>query len=257
MKIAVTSMGLSLDDQVEARFGRTPYYIFVDSETMEYEAVENPNVAAGGGVGILSAQLMADHGVQCVLTGNCGPNAFQVFNAAGIQVVVGVTGTIRRAIEQFNAGSIAAASQPSVVSHFGMGSGRGMGSGQGIGRGVSRGRVLDRGMDRGARQTPASGNAGVQPKMTKDEEIAFLREQANDLGRQIRDMERRIDRAQTGKVGIVAHVDVQTCTGCGICVDFCPVGAIAVSNVAVVDAHKCIGCGACVDECPFGAISMS
>jgi len=126
-----------------------------------------------------------------------------------------------------------------------------------MGRGISQGRVSDKGMDRGARQAPAFGNTGVQPQMTKEEEIAFLRAQARDLEQQIRDTERRIDRAQTGKGSIVAYVDAQTCTGCGICADFCPVGAITVSDIAVIDTHKCIGCGACVDECPFGAISMS
>jgi len=60
MKIAVTTVGPSLDEQVEARFGRTPYYVFVDTDTMKFEAVQNPNVSAGGGAGIQSAQLMSD-----------------------------------------------------------------------------------------------------------------------------------------------------------------------------------------------------
>ena len=75
MKIAITATGPSLDDQVEARFGRAPYYLFVETETMEVETVQNPNAAAGGGAGIQSAQLMSDHDVKYVLTGNCGPNA--------------------------------------------------------------------------------------------------------------------------------------------------------------------------------------
>lgn len=129
--------------------------------------------------------------------------------------------------------------------------------GRGMGRGISRGRLLEKGLDRGARQTPPPGNAGVQPQMTREEEIALLREQARDLERRVRDMVRRIDQVQKGKVRAVAHVDAQQCKGCGMCVDFCPVRAIAVNDVAVIDARTCIGCGACVDECPFGAISMS
>ena len=133
MKIAITATGPSLDDRVEARFGRAPYYLFVDPETMEVEAVQNPNVAAGGGVGIQSAQLMSDHGVQHVLTGNCGPNAFQVFSAAGIQVIVGVSGIARQAVEQFKAGAFTATNQPNVAGHHGMGGG-GQGRGMGMGR---------------------------------------------------------------------------------------------------------------------------
>jgi predicted Fe-Mo cluster-binding NifX family protein len=138
MKIAITTSGPTLDDQVEVRFGRAPYYLFVDLETMEYETVSNPNVAAGGGAGIQSAQLMADHGARAVLTGNCGPNAFQVFGAAGIEVIVGVSGRAREAVNQFKSGNFSAAARPNVGSHFGMGmrSGRGTGKGRGMGRGM-------------------------------------------------------------------------------------------------------------------------
>ncbi|MDA3833220.1 MAG: hypothetical protein PF495_07465, partial [Spirochaetales bacterium] len=63
MKIVVTSTGPTLDDMMEARFGRCPYFLIIDLETMKFEALENPNIALGGGAGIQSAQLMADKGV--------------------------------------------------------------------------------------------------------------------------------------------------------------------------------------------------
>ena len=145
MKIAITGAGPSLDDQVEARFGRAPYYLFVDTDTMQYETVQNPNIAAGGGAGIQSAQLISDRGANVVLTGNCGPNAFQVFGAAGIQIIVGVGGNARQAVEQFKTGSLKPADQANVGSHFGMGGGRGMGMGGGRDMGMGGG---GRGMGR-------------------------------------------------------------------------------------------------------------
>ena len=120
MKIAVTATGPTLDDQVEARFGRAPYFLVVDPETWELEALENPNIALGGGAGIQSAQLLAEKEVQAILTGNCGPNAFQTFGAAGIQVIVGLSGPVRQAVEQYQAGTLNEASGPSVESKFGV-----------------------------------------------------------------------------------------------------------------------------------------
>ena len=142
MKIAVTCNGTSLDDTVEARFGRCPYFLCIDLETQALEAIPNPNKTLGGGAGPQSAQLLAGKGVSAVLTGNCGPNAFQAFGAAGIQVITGAGGLVREAVEQFKAGRLQPSSTPSVQGRCGTGTGRGIGrrmGGMGGGRGTSSG----------------------------------------------------------------------------------------------------------------------
>jgi len=263
-------MGPSLDDQVETRFGRTPYYLFIDPETMEYESIENPNMAAGGGAGIKSAQLMSDHDVQYVLTGNCGPNAFNVFGAAGIQVIVGVNGTVRQAVDQFKAGAFSASNQPNVASHFGMGGGgmgmsagggMGMGGGRGMGMGGGRGMGMGggRGMGMGGGRGMGMGQSGAPMPGTQRQgaaagNISTLEEEARMLEKQLTDLKRQIDQSKRG--GGVARVDAQTCTGCGVCVDHCSFGAITVDGVASIDEDRCTGCGACVDQCPLGAITI-
>ena len=124
MKIAVTSTNASLDAQVDPRFGRCPCFLILDPDTMDFEAFENPNVALGGGAGIQSGQLMAEKGVQAVLTGNCGPNAHQTLSAAGIDVIVGCNGVLSNVIARFKAGELQPAAGPNVESHSGMGGGR-------------------------------------------------------------------------------------------------------------------------------------
>jgi predicted Fe-Mo cluster-binding NifX family protein len=121
MKIAVTAQGKTLDDAVDPRFGRCAWFVFVETDTMASEAVENANSAAGGGAGVQSAQLVADKGAAAVLTGNCGPNAFRTLQAADVAVVVGVTGTVREAVERYAAGTLSTTGGPSVDSHAGMG----------------------------------------------------------------------------------------------------------------------------------------
>ena len=52
-------------------------------------------------------------------------------------------------------------------------------------------------------------------------------------------------------------VNRELCNECGVCVNMCPFGAIAVvDSLAVIDLDKCNFCGACVDACGFDAIKI-
>ena len=120
MKICVTAQGNNLDAQVDPRFGRCPYFIIVDTEDLKFEAIENPSVTAMGGAGIQSGQLVAGKGVKAVLTGNVGPNAFNTLQTAGLDIIVGVSGSVKEAIDRYKKGELKAAQNPSVGSKFGM-----------------------------------------------------------------------------------------------------------------------------------------
>ena len=120
MKIAITSMGATSEEKVDPRFGRCHYFILFDTEINKFEAVENTGAQGMGGVGILSGQIMADKGVETVLTGSCGPNAFQTLQAAGIKVITGATGTVQEAIDKFKSGELKAISQANASAHSGM-----------------------------------------------------------------------------------------------------------------------------------------
>ena len=126
MKIAVTAVGDNLDAEVDPRFGRSPYFLVIDKNTMAFEALENQNLSLGGGAGIQTARQMVELGVKFVLTGNCGPNAHRTLSAAGIAVVVGCSGSVRKVLEQFKEGKYSTAGEPNVDSHFGIGPGTGL-----------------------------------------------------------------------------------------------------------------------------------
>jgi predicted Fe-Mo cluster-binding NifX family protein len=105
---------------MDPRFGRCPYFIIVDSETMQYEAVPNMASSAMGGAGIQAAQIVASKSVKVVITGNVGPNAFQALSAAGIKIITGVYGTVREVVEKYKRGDLRETSVPTVGWHFGM-----------------------------------------------------------------------------------------------------------------------------------------
>jgi len=123
MKICITSQGNTLDSQVDPRFGRCQYFMIVDTDTSEVEAIENPYIAAGGGAGIQSGQLVVQKDVKAVLTGNVGPNAFQTLQAGGVDIIVGVSGSVKDALEKYKKGEFKQTGGPSVGSKFGMGQG--------------------------------------------------------------------------------------------------------------------------------------
>ena len=51
-------------------------------------------------------------------------------------------------------------------------------------------------------------------------------------------------------------VNAELCTGCGICVNECPVGVIElkVDGFAEINEVECIRCGRCHDVCPQEAV---
>jgi predicted Fe-Mo cluster-binding NifX family protein len=132
MKIAISSAGKNLDSQIDPRFGRCQYFIFVDPETMEFEVSENEGLMASGGAGVQAAQFIVQKGAKALITGNLGPNAASALSASGIKVHLVSGGTIREVTEAFRAGKLQEASRATVPPHFGMGGNRGMGGRRGI-----------------------------------------------------------------------------------------------------------------------------
>ena len=204
MRIAISATGPTLDAEVDPRFGRCQYFIIVNPETMEFEALENSNAVAAGGAGISTGQMIAGKGVEVVLTGNCGPNAYQVLSAAGLQVITGVSGKIKDAIEEYKLGTFSAAQQPNVADHFGVSYGGGMGGGMGRGMGGGMGRGMGRGMGGGMGRGMGRGmGAGIMSPVSPapqspapGQELEALKAQSQALAQQLAEIQRHIEELE-------------------------------------------------------------
>jgi predicted Fe-Mo cluster-binding NifX family protein len=130
MKIAVTATAEGLDAGASPIFGRSQYIVLVDTDTLESETLPNPAISASGGAGIQAAQFLVGRGIQALVTGNVGPNAFQVLDAANTPVYLYHGDTVRGAVQAFTNGELTQATGPSARSHSGMGGGRGHGQGR-------------------------------------------------------------------------------------------------------------------------------
>ena len=104
MKIVVTANGTDLDALTSPLFGRCPAYAFVDPEAMHLEAVENPATSTLRGAGFQAAEFVVERGAQAVITGNAGPNAFNVFQPASVPVYLFGGGTVRQAVDAYKEG---------------------------------------------------------------------------------------------------------------------------------------------------------
>ena len=104
---------------MDTRLGRAQYFVIQDTESGEVEALDNAeNLNAMQGAGVQAGQNLANAGVEAVLTGNCGPKAFQVLDAAGVKVYLGISGTVADALAAFKDGKLQLADAANKPGHW-------------------------------------------------------------------------------------------------------------------------------------------
>lgn len=101
MKVAISSTGNNLDASLDPRFGRCAYFIFVDSETGEFEAIANTAASQSGGAGIQAATTVVERGARVVISGSVGPKADRALVAGGVQTYTTKAATVRLALEEW------------------------------------------------------------------------------------------------------------------------------------------------------------
>ncbi|MBW1933073.1 MAG: NifB/NifX family molybdenum-iron cluster-binding protein [Deltaproteobacteria bacterium] len=119
MKVAVTAEDRELSSEIDLRFGRAKFLLVVDTETGGLEAHNNEvNLNAVQGAGIQTGQNTANLGVEAVITGNVGPNAFKTLSAGGVKIFLCEKGTVAAAIELFKTGKLKEVDQATVEGHW-------------------------------------------------------------------------------------------------------------------------------------------
>ncbi len=152
IKIAVSASENDMESNIDARFGRCPYFMIVeikDNEMKNAKAIKNTAAAQSGGAGISAAKLVADQDTKAVIGSNFGPRAFDVFNQLDIKIYQ-AEGKIKDAVKKYIKGKLEEISTPTGPQHMGIG---GAGQGQNMGKGLSdRGMNQRQGLGRGAGQ---------------------------------------------------------------------------------------------------------
>jgi predicted Fe-Mo cluster-binding NifX family protein len=119
MKIAITSTGKDLNSDMDPRFGRARYLLILDENGNLIESFDNSaNINAMQGAGIQAAKTVFEKGVNVLVTGRCGPNAFKTLQAAGVKVVVDQSGPVLDAVAKLKSGKLEFASQANTEGHW-------------------------------------------------------------------------------------------------------------------------------------------
>lgn len=119
MKVAVTAQGQELASMVDLRFGRAKWILVVDTETGEHEVHDNAvQLNLPQGAGIQTGQNVANLGVEAVITGNVGPNAFRTLNAANVKICLATQQTVEEAVTALKEGRLQDVQQANVEGHW-------------------------------------------------------------------------------------------------------------------------------------------
>ncbi len=119
MKIAFTTGGDSLAAPLDPRFGRAPGFLIYNDETGRLKSVNNEqNLNAAQGAGIQAALLICNQDIDCLITGHCGPKAFETLTAAKIKVYLSKAETLEEAYRQFKAGELTEAEVANAEAHW-------------------------------------------------------------------------------------------------------------------------------------------
>ena len=101
MKIAIAVDEKTLESNVCASFGRTPYFLIHDIETKESAFIDNSAAASTGGAGIKAAQTIVDNKANVLLTPRCGENAADVLKSADIKIFKTTSASAKGNIDDF------------------------------------------------------------------------------------------------------------------------------------------------------------
>jgi predicted Fe-Mo cluster-binding NifX family protein len=87
MTVGVACTGQTLDADVFPQFGRCPYLLIVNAESLDFDAIANAAAGMPGGAGPATVQELSNRGVTVAIAGEFGPKAQRALELAGIRSV--------------------------------------------------------------------------------------------------------------------------------------------------------------------------
>ena len=111
MKVVIAANGPTLDSPVAKRFGHAPYYLYVDSETGQAQAINNTD--PHDETHAIIPQLVGQ-GAEVFVTGNIGPHAFKLIRSLKRQVALARQMSAGQALDRLQRDELEILSAPTL-----------------------------------------------------------------------------------------------------------------------------------------------
>jgi len=119
MKVAITTAGEDLSSPLELRFGRATAFLIYDTESGNFSRLDNTQqLNAAQGAGIQAAQAVVNAGAKALISGHCGPKAFQVLKMGKVDIYLAKGGSVQEALNELKEGTLETASDADVEGHW-------------------------------------------------------------------------------------------------------------------------------------------
>ena len=105
MKIVISATGRDTESDIDTTFHRCPFFLVFDTKTNLLRTLENTTRDRPSEIGATVGQIVANEGIDTVITSNIGPRAFEIFEGYGIKIYQ-AKGKVNDAIQQLENGKL-------------------------------------------------------------------------------------------------------------------------------------------------------
>ena len=119
MKIVISATGSDKESNIDAKFGRAPFFLIVDTKTKEEIVIENKTRDRSSGVGITVGNIVAGEKIDAAITSDIGPFAFEIVERCGIKIYQ-AKGRVKDAIRLFEEGKLSEITKATMHRYSGL-----------------------------------------------------------------------------------------------------------------------------------------
>ncbi|MFX1508540.1 MAG: NifB/NifX family molybdenum-iron cluster-binding protein [Promethearchaeota archaeon] len=119
MKIVISATGRDIESNIDATFGRCSFFLVLDTKTKDVKALINTTKDIPDKIGVTAGEIVANQGIDAVITADIGPKAFEAFKKYGIKIYQG-EGKINDVVHQLEEGMLSEITKPTGPMYMGL-----------------------------------------------------------------------------------------------------------------------------------------